>query len=151
MENNSKPTPNEIIAEFCKGLDERRVGYELNNNDGNLLRFRAKLPNHNASPLVLVHFNPENNALSLALSKFVVFGNPNMEIYKLINDFNSDQNNFGCKLFIDTDGDVIVLTNAIAKGDNICKQIEEYLEINVLAIDNYFDRISEIINNADKD
>ena len=151
MENNSKATPNKIIAEFCALLDSRGVAYELNNNDGNLMRLGAKLPNHNTSPLVLIHFNPDNNALSLALSKLAVFASPNTEIYELMNDFNADQNNFGCKMFIEEGGEIMVLTNAIVKGDDICGQIADYLDLDVLAIDKYFGRISEIINNSNKD
>jgi hypothetical protein len=54
-------------------------------------------------------------------------------------------------MFIDENGEVVVLTNAIVKSGDVIDLIEEYIKINILSIDRYFGQISEIINNSDKD
>ena len=144
MENNAKEM-NQVVADFCALLESRNVSYERNQQDENMIRFRTKLPNHDAAPFILIHFNPQNSALSLALSRLAMFSNPSEELYKLMNEFNSDPGNFACKMFMDKDGQIIILTNAILKGDDTSAQIEEYINISVLATDKYFRKISELI------
>ncbi|WP_294752613.1 YbjN domain-containing protein [uncultured Ruminococcus sp.] len=147
MENNTKEM-NSVIADFCALLESRNVSYERNQQDENMIRFRTKLPNHDAAPFILIHFNPQNSALSLALSRLAMFSNPSEELYKLMNEFNSDPGNFACKMFTDKDGQVIILTNAILKGDDTSAQIEEYINISVLATDKYFGKIAELIDSS---
>lgn len=146
MDENKKGN-NPVIEAFCELLEERKVTYERNQQDENMIRFRTKLPNHDAAPFILIHFNPQNSALSLALSRLAMFSSPSEEIYKLMNEFNSDPGNFACKMFTDRDGQVIILTNAILKGDDTTSQIEEYINISVLAADKYFGKIAELIDN----
>ncbi|WP_024861000.1 YbjN domain-containing protein [Ruminococcus flavefaciens] len=151
MENNNIKT-NRVISEFRDLLDKRGITYELNKEDENLIRFRTKLPNYEEiMPFVLIHFNDENGALSLALSKIAVFTKAGPDLYALVNHFNADPGCFGCKMFIDENGEVVVLTNAIVKSGDVIDLIEEYIKINILSIDRYFGQISEIINNSDKD
>ncbi|WP_173458642.1 hypothetical protein [Ruminococcus flavefaciens] len=151
MANNNKET-NKVIAEFRDILEKRGVAYELNNEDANMIRFRTQLPNYEkATPFVLIHFNEDNGALSLALSGIATFTKGGPDLYAVLNDFNADPGNFGCKMFVETDGHLIVLTNAIIKSGNVCDLIEEYLKINILATDKFYSRISEIIENGNKD
>lgn len=139
---------NSVVADFCELLESRSVTYERNQNDENMIRFRTKLPHHDAAPFILIHFNPQNNALSLALSRLAMFSEPSEELYRLFNEFNSDPSNFACKMFADKDGQIIVLTNAIVKGDDARSQIEEYINISVLATDKYYGKISELIDKS---
>ena len=147
MDENIK-TNNAVIADFCELLESQNVSYELNQNDENMMRFRTKLPHHDTAPYVLVHHNPANSALSLALSRIALFSNAGEELYHIINDFNADPENFACKMFIDKDGQIIVLTNAILKGENTRNQIEDYLNICVLSLDKYLGKILELVNNS---
>ncbi|MBP5433883.1 YbjN domain-containing protein [Ruminococcus sp.] len=146
MENNMKEM-NPILADFCGLLESHNVSYELNENDENMMRFRTKLPHHDTAPYVLVHYNPKNSALSLALSRIALFSSVGPDLYQIVNEFNADPGNFACKMFIDKDGQIIVLTNAILKGENTRDQVEDYLNICVLALDKYLGRILELINN----
>ena len=114
MENNTKEM-NSVIADFCALLESRNVSYERNQQDENMIRFRTKLPNHDAAPFILIHFNPQNSALSLALSRLAMFSNPSEELYKLMNEFNSDPGNFACKMFTDKDGQVPPWTSALPR------------------------------------
>jgi hypothetical protein len=144
----NKNEMNPIVADFCTLLESRNVSYERNQQDVNMIRFRTKLPNHDAAPFILIHFNPQNSALSLALSRLALFSSVSEDLYKLMNEFNSDPANFACKMFTDKEGQIIVLTNAILKGEDTNAQIEEYINISVLAIDKYFGKISELIDNS---
>ena len=151
MENNIEIT-NKAIAAFREILDKRGISYDLNQNDGNMIRFRTQLPNfEGVTPYVIIHFNEDNGALSLALSGIATFTKGGPDLYAVLNDFNADPGNFGCKMFVETDGHLIVLTNAIIKSGNVCDLIEEYLKINILATDKFYSRISEIIENGNKD
>ncbi len=148
MEENTKEM-NAVIADFCELLESRKVSYERNQQDVNMIRFRTKLPGHDAAPFILIHFNPQNSALSLAISRLAMFSEQSVELYKLMNEFNSDPANFACKMFTDNDGQIVVLTNAILSGDTN-HQIEEYINISVIAIDKYFGKITELIDNSNK-
>ena len=149
MENNIEIT-NKAIAAFREILDKRGISYDLNQNDGNMIRFRTQLPNfEGVTPYVIIHFNEENGALSLALTGIATFIQGDPDIYKLVNDFNADPANFACKMFTDNDGQIVVLTNAILSGDTN-HQIEEYINISVIAIDKYFGKITELIDNSNK-
>lgn len=150
MENKIETT-NKVIADFREILDKRGISYELNQNDGNMIRFRTQLPNfEGVTPYVIIHFNEDNGALSLALSGIATFVQTGLELYKLVNEFNADPANFACKMFVEPEGHIDVLTNAIIKKDDACALIEEYLKIDILATDKYYGRISEIIANSDK-
>ena len=138
---------NKIVADFCGLLEARGVPYELNDNDANMIRFRTKLPNHESTPIVFMHFNPANQALTLALSRMFHFEVAVPDLYKLMNQFNADPENFACKMFLDDTGEIIVLANAVVAGDDPRDQIENYLNISILASDKYFGKISEVIEN----
>jgi len=147
MDNN---TMTKAVADFCELLKERNVPYEVNEKDSNMVRFRTKLPhNESITPLVFIHFNGENNGLSLALSQMVRFKDAGLDVYKVINEFNSDSESFGCKTFIDDRGELIVLVNAIVAGDEPRRQIEDYLNISILSIDKHLGKILEIIKNTE--
>lgn len=141
---------NKIVADFCGLLESRGVPYELNENDENMIRFRTKLPNHESTPIVFMHFNPANQALTLALSRMFHFEGAGLDLYQLLNKFNADPENFACKMFLDDTGEIIVLVNAVVAGDDPRDQIEDYLNIAILASDKYFGRISEVIENNNK-
>lgn len=143
MENNIKEM-NPILADFCGILESRGVSYELNEHDENMMRFRTKLPHHDTAPYVLIHYNPKNYALSLALSRIAIFTSVGPDLYQIVNDFNADPSNFGCKMFIDKDGQIIVLTNSILRDEKKSDLVEEYLNICVLALDKYLGRILEL-------
>ena len=138
---------NPIVADFCGLLESRGVPYELNENDENMIRFRTKLPNHDVTPIVFIHFNPKNQALTLALSRMVHFDGVGIDIYQIFNRFNADPENFNCKMFVDDSGELIVLSNAVIAGKDPRDQIEDYLNIAILASDKYFGTISEAIEN----
>ncbi len=144
----NKNAINSVVANFCALLESRNVSYERNQQDENMIRFRTKLPNHDTAPFILIHFNPQNHALSLAISRLAMFSSVSEELYKLMNEFNSDPANFACKMFTDKDGQIIVLTNAILRGEDTNAQIEEYINISVLAIDKYFGKISDLIDSS---
>lgn len=147
MDNN---TISKITEDFRELLKERNVPYEVNEKDPNMMRFRTKLPNNESiTPLVFIHVNDDNSALSLALSQMVRFKDSDIDVYKAINEFNLDSESFGCKMFIDERGELIVLVNAIVKGDTPSKQIEDYLNISILAIDKHIGKILEIIKNSE--
>ena len=86
-----------------------------------------------------------NGALSLALTGIATFIQGDPDIYKLVNDFNADPANFACKMFVEPEGHIDVLTNAIIKKDDVCELIEEYLKINILATDKYYGQIADKI------
>ncbi|MBO4523518.1 MAG: YbjN domain-containing protein [Ruminococcus sp.] len=144
----TKNEMNSVVADFCALLESRKVTYERNQQDENMIRFRTKLPNHDTAPFILIHFNPQNSALSLAISRLALFSSVSEDLYKLMNDFNSDPANFACKMFTDKEGQIIVLTNAILRGEDTSAQIEEYINISVLATDKYFGKISELIGSS---
>ncbi|MBP5377921.1 MAG: hypothetical protein J6X85_09165 [Ruminococcus sp.] len=149
MENNNIEM-NKVIADFRKILEKRGIAYELNNNDLNMIRFRSQLPTHEqVMPLILIHFNDENGALSLALSRIAEFTNGGPDLYKVINDFNADPKNFACKMYVENDGQLVVLVNSIIKSEDVCSIIEEYIKIIIIATDSYYDRISELFENTD--
>ncbi|MCR5600530.1 MAG: YbjN domain-containing protein [Ruminococcus sp.] len=138
---------NKVVADFCGLLESHGVPYELNDNDANMIRFKTRLPHHQVAPVVFIHYNPANQALTLALSRMVHFNTVPVELYQLINSFNADPENFACKMFIDDAGEIIVLVNAVIAGDDPRDQIEDYLNISILAIDKYLGRISEVAEN----
>ena len=143
-------TISKITEDFRDLLKERNVPFEVNEQDPNMMRFRTKLPNNESiTPLVFIHVNDANSALSLALSQMVRFNEPGIELYKAMNEFNLDSESFGCKMFIDERGELIVLVNAIVKGESPRKQIEDYLNISILAIDKHMGKILEIIKNSE--
>ena len=144
----TKNEMNSVVADFCALLESRKVTYERNQQDENMIRFRTKLPNHDTAPFILIHFNPQNSALSLAISRLALFSSVSEDLYKIMNDFNSDPANFACKMFTDKEGQIIVLTNAILRGEDTSAQIEEYINISVLATDKYFGKISELIGSS---
>ena len=145
MENNIEIT-NKAIAAFREILDKRGISYDLNQNDGNMIRFRTQLPNfEGVTPYVIIHFNEENGALSLALTGIITCTPTDAEVYKLVNDFNADPANFASKMFVEPEGHIDVLTNAIIKKDDVCDLIEEYLKINILATDKYYGSLKELI------
>ena len=147
MDNNKM---SKVVADFCEILKERKVPYETNEKDANMLRFRTKLPNiENITPLVFIHVNGDTNALSLALSQMVRFDDPAVDVYKAINEFNSDPECFGCKMFIDERGEIIVLVNAVVGGETPAKLVEDYLNISILCIDKHLGKILEIIKNSE--
>lgn len=148
MENAKAMNP--VVADFCGLLESKNVPYELNESDENMIRFRTKLPNHDPAPYVFIHYNPKNQALTLALSHILRLTSAGPDMYRLINEFNSDPSNFACKMFIDGNGDIIVLVNAIVAGKDPRDQIEDYLNVSILALDNYYGRISELIENSEK-
>ena len=145
MEN--KKEMSAVLADFCELLKERNVPFETNENDPNMIRFRTKLPNHDSTPLVFIHYNTSNRALSLALSQMVRFDDPSIEVYKAVNEFNSDAESFGCKAFLDINSEFIVLVNAIISGEDGRSQIEDYLNISILAINKHYGKIIEKIDN----
>ena len=145
MENNIEIT-NKAIAAFREILDKRGISYDLNQNDGNMIRFRTQLPSfEGVTPYVIIHYNEENGALSLALTGIATFIQGDPDIYKLVNDFNADPANFACKMFVEPEGHIDVLTNAIINKDDVCELIEEYLKINILATDKYYGQIADKI------
>ena len=118
MENNIEIT-NKAIAAFREILDKRGISYDLNQNDGNMIRFRTQLPNfEGVTPYVIIHFNEENGALSLALTGIATFVKGGPDLYKLVNDFNADPANFACKMFVDQQGELVVLVSAIVAGED---------------------------------
>jgi hypothetical protein len=141
---------NPIVADFCALLESKNVSYELNDNDENMLRFQSKLPNHEVAPVVFIHYNPKNQALTLALSRMAHFSSVGVDLYQLLNQFNADPENFACKMFVDDAGEIVVLVNAVVAGDDPRDQIEDYLNTAILASDKYFGRISEVIENNNK-
>lgn len=141
-----KNVMNPVVAAFCGLLESHNVPYQLNEGDENMIRFLTKLPHHDATPNVFIHFNPVSQALTLALSRIAHFTSVGMDIYMLMNEFNSDHDNFGCKLFVDGEGYMVVLTGAIIAGEKPVDQIEDYLNISIAGLDKYYGRIIEIIN-----
>lgn len=140
-----------VLSEFCGLLDNHKIIYERNEHDENMIRFRTKLPNHDITPFAILHFNPKTSGLSLSLSQFAVLSSTGPEFWQILNEFNADPNSFGCKMFLDRSGEIVILTNAILKGENTIGQIEDYLNIDLVALDKYIGRISELIDNTDKD
>lgn len=136
---------NPVVADFCGLLESRNVPYELNDKDANMLRFRTRLPHHENTPLVFIHFNDKNQALTLALSQMVRFTSVGIDVYRIMNEFNADANNFGCKMIVDDRGELVVIVNAVVAGSDPRDQIEDYLNISILGIDNYLGRILETI------
>ena len=72
-------------------------------------------------------------------------------MYQIFNRFNADPENFACKMFVDDTGELIVLANAVVAGEDPRDQIEDYLNIAILASDKYFGIISDVIDNNNKD
>ncbi|MCR4795852.1 MULTISPECIES: hypothetical protein [Ruminococcus] len=143
-------TMSKVVADFCELLRERNVPFETNEKDANMLRFRTKLPhNESVTPLVFIHVNGDTNALSLALSQMVRFNEPEVDVYKVINEFNSDPECFGCKMFIDERGELIVLVNSVVGGETPHRLVEDYLNISILCIDKHLGKILEIIKNSE--
>ena len=147
MDNNKT---SKVVADFCETLKERNVPFEVNEKDSNMLRFRTKLPHiENVTPLVFIHVNGDTNALSLALSQMARFDEVNLDVCKIINEFNADPECFGCKMFIDERGELIVLVNAVVTGEAPAKLVEDYLNISILCIDKHLGKILEIIKNSE--
>ena len=148
-----KVVMNPIVADFCGLLESRSVPYELNDNDANMIRFRTKLPHHEVAPYVFIHYNPDNQALTLALNHTAKFTSVGMDLYQVINDFNADSESFGCKMYIEHNGELVVLTSAVLGGkdrNDIRDQLEDYLNVAIVSLDKYYGRISEIIQNSNK-
>ena len=148
-----KVVMNPIVADFCGLLESRSVPYELNDNDANMIRFRTKLPHHEVAPYVFIHYNPDNQALTLALNHTAKFTSVGMDLYQVINDFNADSESFGCKMYIEQNGELVVLTSAVLGGkdrNDIRDQLEDYLNVAIVSLDKYYGRISEIIENSNK-
>ena len=148
-----KVVMNPIVADFCGLLESRSVPYELNDNDANMIRFRTKLPHHEVAPYVFIHYNPNNQALTLALNHTAKFTSVGLDLYQVINEFNADSESFGCKMYIEHNGELVVLTSAVLAGKNnkdIRDQLEDYLNVAIVSLDKYYGRISEIIENSNK-
>ena len=148
-----KVVMNPIVADFCGLLESRSVPYELNDNDANMIRFRTKLPHHEVAPYVFIHYNPDNQPLTLALNHTAKFTSVGMDLYQVINDFNADSESFGCKMYIEHNGELVVLTSAVLGGkdrNDIRDQLEDYLNVAIVSLDKYYGRISEIIQNSNK-
>ncbi|EWM52817.1 YbjN domain-containing protein [Ruminococcus flavefaciens] len=140
-----------VIADFCGLLESKNVPYQLNDNDENMIRFRTRLPHHEATPYVIIHMNPANQALTLSLSNVFRFTSLGPKIFQLMNVFNGDAGNFACKMFVDQQGELVVLVSAIVAGEDPRDQVEDYLNVSILALDNYYAQIKEIIDESQKD
>ena len=145
-----KMVMNRVMADFCGLLESKNVPYELNDNNADMIRFRTKLPHHEVAPYVFVHYNPENQALTLALNHMAQFTSVGMDLYQIMNDFNADSESFACRMYLEHNGELVVLSTAVVAGADPRDQIEDYLNVAIMATDKYFGRISEIIENSNK-
>ncbi len=136
---------NKVISQIGDMLDRRRIPFQTRQDDENVLRFRLTLPESRADVIFFISYYESENNFNLAVSRIARFKERIIDIYKLMNRFNSDPQTYNCKMFLDDEGYVIVTCNAVIASGELIKQVEEYIGIALEALDKYYPQIVDVI------
>ena len=136
---------NKTINQIGNMLDRRRIPYQLRQDNENVLRFQLRLPQSGADVIFMISFIEEQSNFNLSVSRIARFNAPTMDAYRLINRINADPKSYNCKMFLDSEGYVIVTCNAVIESGAVVKQVEEYIGIALDTIDEYYPQLVEVI------
>lgn len=136
---------NKTINQIGNMLDRRRIPYQLRQGNENVLRFQLRLPQSGADVIFMISFIEAQSNFNLSVSRIARFNAPTMDAYRLINRFNADPKSYNCKMFLDSEGYVIVTCNAVIESGAVVKQVEEYIGIALDTIDEYYPQLVEVI------
>jgi len=137
---------NRTIVMLGDMLDRRRIPYQQNLNNENVIRFHINLPESGAEVAFMISYIEPNNNFNLAINRIARFNAPTMDAYRLINRFNADPSTYNCKMFLDSEGYVIVTCNSVIEFGAVVKQVEEYIGIAIEALDKYYPQLVEVID-----
>lgn len=131
---------NKVLSDLAASLDAKNAPYQLNSENEDIIRFRTRLPNHDAAPRIFLSYNEQSGMFILIMTELFRFNQGDLELFSLMNNFNSDNRNFACKVFIPKSGELTFACESFIECDDPLGQIHEYISLAIRGADEYYDR-----------
>jgi len=137
---------NNTLTKLAEYLEKQNFKCSSSDDNEDVLWVRIGMPHHELAPLFFVDFEEESGMLLIMVNNMIKFKSANGDIMTKINFFNSDPENFNCKMFIDVTGELVVNNSSIISGDHLVPKIVDRIDLTVRAIDRHFGNFEESLS-----
>ena len=137
---------NNTLTQLAQFLEKQNFKCNSSEDNENILWVQIGLPHHKLAPLFFVDFDETSGMLLIMVNRLIKFRSAGGEIMTKINFFNSDPENFNCKMFIDRTGELVVNNSSIISGDYLVPKIVDRIDLTVRSIDRHFGNFEEALS-----
>lgn len=140
---------NNTLTQLAQYLEKQNFKCHSSDDNENVLWVQIGLPHHDLAPLFFVDFEEESGVLLIMVNRMIKFNKAGADIMTKINFFNSDPENFNCKMFIDVTGELVVNNSSILSGDMLVPKIVDRIDLTVRAIDRHFGNFEQSFSDTE--
>ncbi len=135
---------NNTIKQIAGFFDSQNLKYKTSDENENVIWLHLALPSKQAAPLVFISYNEENQVVTIMAGHIVHVTNATHSLMLRMNAFNADPEVFGCKMFIDFDGELTVSYRGFVHGEGVAPQIISLVDVVLTAVDRHYQKIVEL-------
>lgn len=139
---------NKIINGVAGYLKDHKINFKTDDKNEEVIWFVAKLPNGSADLMFFISYNEDESSFIMLINRIARFREVRTELTRLMNSYNADPETYNSKMYIDSQGDIVVSCCATIKSGSVLEQIVDYIDICVESIQKYYPEIVKVIEDS---